>query len=444
MKQGQASQFSPTHIRYVIVGVATLMSIVLYLHRQSLSFLELSMRDDLGLTDDQVKWLLSAFAWSYALAQVPSGWVSDRFGVRHILALYIFVWSLFTGLLGAAMGFAMLVILRLGCGLAQAGAYPTSASLLSRWMPFSSRGFASGIVFIGGRLGGAAAPVLTAYLLSAFGSEVHGWRLVWWIYGAAGILVALIFWICFRDQPSRHPWCNADEVALIENDRPSSTARAARPTQGFPLRAALTSRSLWLLSLCMFATNWGWIFLVTWLPRYLKEVHQVPLVERGWMVGLPLLAAVAGGLLGGWVTDRLTRSLGLRRGRGLPLVLPRLVAGAAFVCCIVLPSPWVVTLALVVMSMANDLGMPPVWAYTQDVGGRYIGSLLGWNNMWGNFGAAISTVVAKSIFEYYGWNTLFLVYAGAYLLAGVLALGVDARIPIDRGHLSEARSVSDG
>ena len=144
------------------------MAALLYLDRICLSITERYIKEDLRLSNAEVARLLSAFFWTYAIAQVPAGWLSDRFGARRMLALYIVLWSLFTGLMGVAHSFAALLLFRFGCGLAQAGAYPTSANLLSKWVPFSARGWASGVVSTGGRLGGFAAPVLTAYLMVSF------------------------------------------------------------------------------------------------------------------------------------------------------------------------------------------------------------------------------------------------------------------------------------
>src|SRR5262245_18696570 len=157
-----------THVRWWVVGLATVMAILLYLDRICVSLMERYIVEDLQLSNEQASWFLSAFFWTYALGQVPSGWLSDRFGARRMLALYILSWSLFTGLMGLAGSFLALLTWRSGCGLSQAGAYPTSANLISKWVPFSGRGQASGLVSTGGRIGGFAAPVLTAYLMVAF------------------------------------------------------------------------------------------------------------------------------------------------------------------------------------------------------------------------------------------------------------------------------------
>jgi sugar phosphate permease len=538
----------PTRIRYLVVMVTTLAAVLLYLHRFCLSFVERYIAEDLRLTNEQIALLLSAFFWTYALAQVPSGWLSDRYGARLVLALYIAGWSLFTGLTGAAVAFRLLLALRFGCGLAQAGAFPTGAALLSRWVPLAGRGRASGVVSFGGRLGAAVAPVLTAYLLVTFvplgvpsvpgpgdwldigrlrsalhqagetpqaqlgrrilgmlpepsqgaddseraealGAELNailrrrdltegvdlaelplphearrlaalprehlsgpqverlnrlvfeaafpdtikklygqGWRPVLLVYGAAGLLVALAFWLVVRDRPEDHPSCNAAELYLIEAGRPATPAAVRAP--GLPLGTILRSRSLWLISAAQFGSNFGWVFLLTWLPRYLAEVHRVPVLERGWMAGLPLVIGMSGQLGGGWLTDRLTRALGLRWGRCLPMALSRFLAMAGFALCPLLRLPWPVTAALAVVALGNDLGTPAAWAYCQDVGGRQVGAVLGWGNMWGNLGAALSPLLLNAVIAHWGWDTMFLACAASFLFAGIAALGVDATVPV--------------
>ncbi len=193
----------------------------------------------------------------------------------------------------------------------------------------------------------------------------------------------------------------------------------------------LRSRSLWLSCVSQFFSNFGWVFLLTWLPGYLEKVHHVNALDRGWMASVPILLGMAGMLAGGWVTDALTRRVGLRWGRCLPMALTRFVAMAAFLACLGLHSPWAATAALSVVAVATDLGTPAAWAFMQDVGGRHVGSILGWGNMWGNIGAAVSPILlGRLIGRPGGWDLSFLLCAAAFLAAGVVSLGIDARIPV--------------
>lgn len=419
---------APTRVRHAVVALAASMALLLYLDRNVLAITLEDMQRDLQLDADAASWLLSAFFWSYALAQVPSGWLSDRFGARKALTAYIALWSIFTGLLGVAGSFVDVFLLRLGCGIAQAGAYPTSANLLSKWVPLTRRAWASAIVANGGRVGGVLAPVLTVYLMLLFETEYHrGWRAVLVAYGLIGVVVAAFFWRIVRDQPRDQPRCNADELALIEAGRAPQSAGVAAT---LPLGAILRSWSLWMSALSQFSTNFSWVFLITWMPRYLEEVHRTPKIGQGWMCSLPFLLGIAGMLSGGVLTDWLTHRLGLRWGRGLPMGATRFLAAAAFVACIWAGSPWEATAALCVVAIATDLGVPAIWAFMQDVGGKYVGSVLGWGNMWGNFGAAVSPLVLNQVIKHWGWDAMFLTCGFAFVISGLAGLLVDARVPI--------------
>src|SRR5215210_4508726 len=119
----------PTHVRHRIIGVTMLMAFILYLDRICMGEIvkSVSFNSDLKLTPDQIGRVLGSFFFAYALFQVPAGWASDRFGARTMLTIYIILWSGFTILTGAATTFVGLLVARLLCGVAEAGAYPTSA-----------------------------------------------------------------------------------------------------------------------------------------------------------------------------------------------------------------------------------------------------------------------------------------------------------------------------
>jgi MFS transporter, ACS family, glucarate transporter len=517
----------PAWRAYGVVGVMALAAVLLYLDRVCISFGDIYIREDLGLDKTQMGWVLGAFFFSYALAQVPSGWLSDRFGPRITLTLYILVWSLFTTVTGLAVGLVSLLAARLAFGVAQAGAYPTAAVLIGRWVPAASRGVASSVVALGGRVGGAVAPVLTAVLLTLLipvnesrletgdllapeqlvgemetpGDETlarlrrrvrerlpasalpsspneealraalndvladptlteeldwslvalpreartllqkpatyrtsaeterlnrlalepafpglvrqlygRAWREVMWLYGGLGLLVAAAFWLTVRDHPS--------------GDAPRATR------QGMPWLLLLRSRSMALSGLMQFGINIGWVFLITLLPRYLAEA-RVPIEERGTMAMVPLLAGCAGMLVGGRLTDALTIALGRRWGRALPIGLTQYGCAAACLACLWLDTPWGIVAALSVMSAAVDLGVPAIWAFVQDVGGRHTGAALGYGNMWGNLGAAVSPVLLSQVEVRGGWSAVFVTCAVAFAVAATAGLLIDARRPLE-------------
>jgi MFS family permease len=418
----------PTRVRHSVLFATTLTAFLMYLDRICLAWMldSESFKGEIHLTDAQNGLIKSAFFWAYALAQVPAGWLAEKYNKRGLMAILIVLWSLFTALTGFADGLWMLLLARIGCGLAEAGAYPISSSLLTRWAIPSKRGFASGIVSMGGRLGAVFAPFMTAGIILLTGS----WRWAGWIYGAAGVLVAWYFWHAFREAPKNHPRCNAAEHALLEDGAAIDAASPSSPRKPFPWAAVVRDKSLWLMCFYQLLTNFGWAFVVNSLPKYLKTVWALDDKMTSY-VSTAILGIGAPGLIaGGLLTDWLTRRCGLRAGRLIPLSVTRFVSAALCIACIWVQNPWLLALCLGLMVFSTDSGLPAVWAWAQDVGGRNVAPIFGWANMWGNFGAALQANTAAwllTTFDKNGdQNELFIACAIAFTLAGFLSFGINA------------------
>ncbi|MFN8709431.1 MAG: MFS transporter, partial [Planctomyces sp.] len=447
MTQTAATPFTPTPnpamqpsaVRFAIAAFLSLTACLLYLDRYAVGIAAELMRVDLKMTQSQMSWFLSAFFWSYALCQVPAGWLSDRYGPRAILTFYILAWSLVTALLGVTRSIAMVLLLRFLCGAAQAGAYPVCTGMIRSWFPLKGRGLANSIVVMGGRFGAVLAPILTAFLMADIKLD---WRMVLIVYGLLGIVMAAAFAGVCRDKPHNHPLCNDAERRLIASDTPElsgavNTTEEPKESGRLPLRSMVLSLSLWGNSLTQFFTNIGWLFVVTWLPRYLGDVHQVPLKEQAAMTAMPTIAGIAGMFFGGWWTDVLARQFGLKWGRRLPIALTRVTAAAGYAACLALgllytpdPStrwlPWAIIGSLGFAIFSCDLGVPAIWAYAQDVGGRSTASIMGWATMFGNSGAAFAPLFYDGILgeppSPTEWTVLFACCAGVMLLSGATSL----------------------
>ncbi|MBZ2178544.1 MAG: MFS transporter [Acidobacteria bacterium] len=425
-----------TRVRYGTAAVLTVVACLLYLDRYAVGIAAERMRVDLRMTQAEMSWFLSAFFWSYALSQVPAGWMSDRWGPRVTLTAFIAGWSLFTGLLGVTSSVALVLLWRFLCGVTQAGAYPVASGMLRVWFPVGQRGVASSIVTIGGRAGAVLAPILTAYLMTLWAGR---WQTVLLLYGGAGIVAAAAVAGYCRNTPREHAGVNGAERALI-GEPPEQSAE--RPP--FPWRTVLTSVSLWANSVTQLLMTMGWLFVVTWLPRYLDKVHGVPLGEQALMTAVPTVAGIVGMMGGGWWTDAASRRFGLKWGRRLPLMTTRFLAAAGYGVCVYLGQwapeagerwlPWAVIGGLSLATFSSDLGVPAIWAYAQDVGGKYTASIMGWSNMWSAVGAAIAPLVYNAVLgETPGlveWNWLFGTCAGVFALSGVTSLALDATKPI--------------
>ena len=421
----------PTSVRFSVLTVATVVAFLMYLDRICLSWIidSDSFKSQIHLSKEHANWIKGAFFWAYAMAQVPAGWLSDRFGARVLMTTYIVLWSIFTAATSLADGFMTLAIARIGCGLAEAGAYPASSAILTRWAHTNWRGLGSSIISTGGRIGGALAPWLTASVVIAYFSD---WRWVGWIYGGTGAIVAASFWYIFRNHPSEHPRVNEAERALLAEGRSAVPVKEA--PKSFPWKAAVTSRSLWMASLYQTATNIGWAFLVNSLSVYLKDVKHMGDEANGQVSSAALFLGIIGLPLGGMLTDWWSTKFGIRAGRMMPLVVTRIVAVAAYFAVMAADTPLEMALAFGALAMFVDMGMPAMWALMQDISGRHQAQLFGWANMWGNFGAALQPILVGWILVHFDDNHDYqegmLFCAGALVVSIALAFGIDAQKPV--------------
>lgn len=414
----------PTKVRYAVLTIATVNAFLLYLDRICMTAVvqSPSFEREMALDPQRVGDVVASFFFAYALGQLPAGYLADRFGPRRMLVAYIGLWSLCTGLTGFVSGLSALVIVRCACGLAEAGAYPSSALLISRWFPFHHRARANGVVTFGGRVGNAVALWLTAVAIAVLGS----WRPVLWIYGCIGILLALASFVVFRDSPKEHPWANEAERQLTPE---------LKPTQfRFPWRALVRHSGLWFFNFGNIGLNFGWAFLITWLPAYLRQVYKLDPVTASRYVSTALVCGLGGMLFGGWWCDLLTRRYGQRWGRRLPFVIGGSVCTLAYLLCPFLTTPVAIGTVCSVVAFASDSVGPAVWAISQDIGGRYVASTLAWSNMWGNFGAsAVARVipfVLTTRLHYADWREIFWLCAAAFVLLSLAPLLVDTTRPL--------------
>jgi ACS family glucarate transporter-like MFS transporter len=425
--------------RYLIVGITAVAALFLYIDRVCISILADDMKGDLGLSDAEKENVLSAYFFTYALFPIPVGALADRYGPRLVLTVSIAAWSVVTAMTGLAWSFAALVAARLMLGITEAGAYPAAAALVKRWAKPEERGRFSSIVALGGRIGGAIAPKLTATLglgllgvavfgVSAGDSGVH-WRGVFLLYGTLGVGMALLFWAVVRDHP---PAGSGTGVGTPAADPQAPPAEPAGKPLTFLQRLGVLSRNrgMWFFGGLQFCNNISWAFLVTLLPTFLKDA-DVKIELRGDLQTTILFGGCVGMVLGGLMSDAARRRFGPRWGRSVPIVA--MMTCCALMCAVASTSPglWVTVAALAMMSLCQDAGNPSVWAYAQDVGGKNVGAALGFGNMLGNFGAALSPRLLGEVQRAGGWDAVFALCACVYVSAALCGLMLDASKPVD-------------
>jgi nitrate/nitrite transporter NarK len=314
-----------------------------------------------------------------------------------------------------------------GCG--EAGAFPGGASAISRWFPRTERGRAQAVILVGSRLGGAVAPGLVIALMAAI-----GWRGVYPVFALPGIVWALIWATWYRNSPEEHPAVSPAERAAILAQRGALSRGAA-----VPWRLLVRNRNVWALCAMYSGYTYGLYFYLTWLPAYLQEGRGVGDSQLALYAGLPWLVASAANLLGGWLTDRLSRKIALRWARRLPAMCGLVGAALLLVLAALLESNTWALLALALSFGSSDLILAVCWATCLDVGRQHAGTVSGAMNSLGQVGGVIAPVLVGWLVQRSGsWQLPLLISAGYYVVSALLWLLIDAERPLEAEQLLDS------
>src|SRR5438309_1585983 len=406
-----------------VLTFAFLLGVVTSLDRICISAAAPFMMEDLGLTVLQMSAVFSAFTLAYSLFEIPSGWLGDTRGPRRVLTRIVLWWSAFTMLTGVARGFQSLVTIRFLFGAGEAGAFPNVARAFSRWFPRRERGTANGVLFLGSRVGGMLSAPLALLLIGRW-----GWRVSFVLFGLLGIAWAAAWHAWFRDTPREHWAVGRDELAWIEQDGVGDEGVGRR---GTPWRALLSSRNLYTICAMYFAFGYGLYFYFTWLPTFLIRVLGFSLFAGGLFAALPFVLAGLADLAGGWLTDSLARTRGLRLARcGLGFGAFLTCAALVFASTIVgAPVAKAVLLAFALASA--DLALGACWAVPLDVAVNHAGVVTGFMNTFGNLGGLVGPVViGVAVDRWHSWTFPFYVTALVYASGAIAWLAIDPTRPI--------------
>lgn len=412
------------------MGFLLVLSFLTYFDRVCIVRVQKEIQSELTISDQQMGLVLGAFWLAYSLFEIPGGWLGDRYGARLTLTRVVFFWSLFTVLTGCASGIVSLLVIRFLFGMGEAGAYPNMAKVQSAWLPSAARGRAGGLLWLAARWGGAFSPFLFAALLRLIDSpsvvawrslipglaEVSSWRIGFWIAGFLGFIWCLWFYLWFVDDPAKKPTVNASELELIRGKEQSNKATPPRMPFRELFRNLLASRSLLAIAGFYFFGSFGWSFFVSWMPKYLDQVHHYTFDQSESIWKQPLLYGGVSCLLGGMLSDWLVRRTARKwLGRALFPFCGLTVAAIAIFCVRWVNNPEDAIILMCVAGAAFDFGQGATWASIVDIGGLYAGTAAGFINMLGNQGNVIQPYIGMWIFSHFGWNPLFAVYAIAFM-----------------------------
>jgi len=313
-------------LRWWIVGLIFLATLINYIDRLTISVLAPVITRDLGLTNTQFGGILFWFLLAYTLSQGLSGKLYDRIGTKRGFVCSIVLWSIAAMAHAFARGLASLSIFRFILGLGEAGNWPGAAKTVAEWFPIRERAFGMAIFNSGAAIGSVVAPPLIVWL-----SLTHGWQTTFIVTGSLGF-VWLLLWLLFYETPDRHKWLSEEERQLIcEGQRTEATLSTItnEVSEAPRWRELLRYRQVWAIVLARFLTDPVWWLYISWLPKYLADARGFSLVKIGLFAWVPYVAADAGSLSGGWASGYLiARGWSVDRARKVVILIAALLMPA--------------------------------------------------------------------------------------------------------------------
>ena len=440
MKTSQPTSASapPTAVRWRILLILVLASFISYVLRTNLSFAAPAMMDDLGLDEIQWGWVLAAFTAGYAIFQVPGGVLGDRFGPRRVITSIAILWgvlTLMTSLVpeGASASpllvIGSLMLVRFLVGATHAPSFPAQNASVVRWFPGGGWGMPAGLSSTGRSRGAAAAAIVVPLFITQL-----GWRTAFVLLAPLGLLVGLLWWWYSRDNPAGHPAINTAELDLINAGRdrfepPDSPGPGPESAQPDWLRV-LKNRDVLMLMFSYSSMNFVFYIVFNWFFYYLVEVREFSTTDAGFVASAQWMAGAAGAALGGWLCDRMCRSLGLRWGCRWPVIIGMTASAVLLLLGATHPGPVVAVAAMVLLFFFNQLNEGPYWAASVAVGGRHAGAAGGVMNTGANFMGVLNALMVPFMAQALGWT--WAIASGAFfaLLGVVFMLLVRADKPV--------------
>jgi ACS family glucarate transporter-like MFS transporter len=409
-----------TRTRWMILAMLFAITTINYADRATISIAAPGIKKELGLDAVQMGFVFSAFAWSYVVAQLPGGWLLDRFGSKITYFFSIFLWSVFTMFTGAAGFFAggtavaMLFTLRLLVGAAEAPSFPGNSRIASAWFPTNERGLAAAIF-------NSAQYFATVLFAPIMGWLVHsyGWHSVFYVMGGLGILMSFV-WLKTIYGPKDHPSVSQSELkyiqdggALVDLDSGNRSAQVSQVNTFACIKELLSNRMLLGVYIGQYCITTLTYFFLTWFPVYLVQERHMTILKAGFVASLPAIAGFLGGIVGGWISDRLNKAgYSLSVSRKVPIVLGMLLS-MSMIACNYIETDMLVVAIMSLAFFGKGIGALG-WAVVSDTSPKEAGGLSGaLFNTFGNTAGITTPIVIGYIVQATGSFAGALVFVGA-------------------------------
>jgi MFS transporter, ACS family, hexuronate transporter len=403
------------NMRWWIAGLLALATALNYLDRQSFPVVVGEIRKEIPISNDQFGQITSLFLLAYAIMYAGGGRILDWLGTRVGYAVMIVWWSAANFFLGTVSSVFGLGVFRFFLGMGEGGGFPGSAKAVAEWFPAKERALAFGLFNAGSSVGAVIAPPLIALIAGTL-----GWRWVFYITGAAGIVWAWL-WLKVYETPARSRLISEGERNLIERELASEPSTPER-SQTSRWVDFFSYREVWGLMFAKFLSDAAWFFFIFWLPKYLGDVRQLDIKQIGAFAWIPYAFAGLGSLIGGWSSSYLLRrGYSLNFARKLTLgVSAALLPASLFI----VSSPLHLTIVFFSTAMfAHQSWSANVQTLPADLfPARVVGSVGGLLGSAGSFGAMLFSLAVGKLVDQHGYGPAFFAAGLLHPLAFIVIL----------------------
>jgi MFS transporter, ACS family, D-galactonate transporter len=420
----------PTRIRWKVMFAVFLIATVSYLDRTNLSVAAPVLRKEMNLSPTQLGVVLSAFSWSYALAQIPAGLFASWLRPRLTYLYALWAWCILLALTTLATSFAALVLFRIPFGIAEAVTWPAASVLMSRWFPRVEYSQAMSLQNLGLVIGAAVAPPIVAFILAFW-----GWKIAFIVTGLVAGMLGTLFYVYTKDDPADDPRVSPEELAWIRHDQVATDNSPLPP--GF-IRMLLGRPSLWAVGMANFGLDFINFMFLTWYPTYLTDQYHMSLKQMGVMAMEPYIFAIITVLGAG----RLVRAL---TDGGMDSATARrrvIFAGLVLGTAALVVTPYVSNLYASVTAMSLGYAfvmsiLGPMWSIPAELSGpRGAGFASGFVNFVGNVGGIGSPILMGVVFQRFNsFTPAILISAAITMICAVLFLLL-YRAKVDKEHVA--------
>lgn len=404
--------------RYTLVALCFAAIFICYIDRVNISVAIIPMAEEYGWSGTTKGLVLSSFFIGYLAAMIPSGWLANRIGGRLLLGGALILWSLFTILtpLAASVSLVALIATRIAMGIGEAASFPAIYNLFARWLPAAERSRAVAIMLAGIPLG-------TVFALSATGMLVvsAGWQSVFYVFGGAGIVFALIWFWLAHSGPATHPNITASERRLLSE----CVGSVAEEPTAVPWRRLFAHKAVWALVINHFCANWSLYLMLAWLPSYFRDVQHMTIVNAGLFSIAPWLSLFAVGNLSAFFADRMIGGgADITRVRKGAQVIGLLGTSAGLLLASQATSP-----EFALLTLCGALGMLGfTWAGFApnylDIAPRHADVLFGITNTAGTLPGVIGVAATGFLLDLTGsYTATFLLAASVNVIGAVVWIG---------------------